>query len=286
MLAASVHYKKQQTQLTHMTSQQTQISTEVKAVKADTAGIRSDIRDLVAHVRANPQPQQQKEKQHPKAPTTPGRDPSGTASNEDEVNIFSDLQLGPLESSDSLLGTQRYADHHETDETARHEADRVARLEDARNEAARLEAARPETPPPPGPAAVVPEPLKNAADKISGWSANLEVHKKFALFCRCTGNAKLKDTDCLFEREDTISFTRYFESLGKCKSLAQWRTRLEATKFPPASIAATRSVQDVGRLLVLQFIAHTPTGEPFGAELTGREHFLDEDYQTWLRSHA
>ena len=57
MLAASVHYKKQQTQLTHMTSQQTQISTEVKSVKADTAGIRSDIRDLVAHVRANPQPQ-------------------------------------------------------------------------------------------------------------------------------------------------------------------------------------------------------------------------------------
>ena len=168
MLAASVHYKKQQTQLTHMTSQQTQISTEVKAVKADTAGIRSDIRDLVAHVRANPQPQQQKQKQHPKAPSTPLRDPSGTASNEDEINIFSDLQLGPLESSDSLLGTQRYADHHETDETARHEADRVARLEDARNEAARLEAARPETHPPPGPAAVVPDPLKNAADKISG----------------------------------------------------------------------------------------------------------------------
>ena len=115
---------------------------------------------------------------------------------------------------------------------------------------------------------------------------NLEIHKKFALFCRCTGNAKLKDTDCLFEREDTISFTRYFESLGKCKSLAQWRTRLEATKFPPASIAATRSVQDVGRLLVLQFIAHTQPGEPFGAELTGREHFLDEDYHTWLRSQA
>ena len=285
MLASSVHYKKQQTQLTQMTSQQNQISTEVKSVKADTAGIRSDIRELVQNVRATP-PSQHHNLRQRLSPATPPRDPSGPASNEDEVTVSSDLHLGPLEPPDSLLGTQRYADQHETDETARHEADRVARLEDARNEAARLEAARPETPPPPGPAPDVPDPLKNAADKVTGWSANLEVHKKFALFCRCTGNAKLKDTDRLFDREETITFTRYFDSLGKCKSIRQWRDRLEATNFPPASVAATRSIQDVGRLLVLQFIAHTQPGDPFGAELTNREHFLDEGYCTWLRSQA
>ena len=268
-----------------MTTQQSQISTEVKSVKADTAGIRSDIRELVQNARATP-PSQHHNLRQGLSPVTPPRGPSGSASNEDEITITSELHIGPLELPDSHIDTQRYPDEHDNDETARNEADREARLEEAKTEAARLAAARPETPPTPGPAPVVPESLKNATDKVSGWSANLDVHKKFATFCRCSGNAKLKDTDSLFDREETITFTRYFDSLGKCKSIRQWRDRLEATNFPPATVAATRSIQDVGRLLVLQFIAHTQPGDPFGAELTNREHFLDEGYCTWLRSQA
>ena len=110
-----------------------------------------------------------------------------------------------------------------------------------------------------------------------------EIHQKFVRFCHCNGNAKAKVTEAMFDREDTLSFTRYFESLGKCKSLGQWKISLEGTKFPAASAKAARSIADVGRFMVLQFIANTQTGEAFGAEIATREHYMDEEYQAWIR---
>lgn len=120
--------------------------------------------------------------------------------------------------------------------------------------------------PGPGQEFAMPECVMQSTNKINNWSFDICIHNRFAYYCRCAGNSTLSETTSVVRETAPIGFTRYFESLGKLKSLKQRRTRLITAQCLKNTVFATKSIRNCGRLLALKFIMDTLPGEPFSAD--------------------
>ena len=78
-----------------------------------------------------------------------------------------------------------------------------------------------------------------------------------------------------------MSFTRYFEELGGCKSLAQSRAKALRLKVPEEAVLAGRTKTDIGRVLFIQYAIMSKPGDQVSANLKNREHFFNDDLIDW-----
>ena len=78
-----------------------------------------------------------------------------------------------------------------------------------------------------------------------------------------------------------MSFTRYFEQLGSCKSLAQWRAKALRLKVPEEAVLAGHTKTDIGRILFIQYAISSMPGDQVSANLKSREDFFNDDLIDW-----
>ena len=304
MYTSSVAYKKQQATIENLERGQKRLSDEMQGVRHETAdlaegiqgvrqatvGLRADMhstRDRIETMfRSGQQPSQQpppprhspREAARPTASrhepvpsrtpanrpsasfnleTTPGRD-DDEAETEDEAEIEAGLELARQEAEAARQGRTRMIQAG-----AGYVASLGTPLVDFE---------------------YMPEPLRKPMSNVSNWSLNIAVHTRFSAFTRTSGNRKIREVAEKFETSLTIPFTRYADALQKLKStLKQWQTRLIATGCPADAVLATRSAQDVLRLLALIFIHQTEAGTPFSADLSNKEAYIDEAYIQYMK---
>ena len=179
------------------------------------------------------------------------------------------------------------AEAAEAAESSAEQAEEAAALARAEGEAAReAERSAPKAstvpPTPEGEYMHLPLPVRAPMGKLSSWTLNREVHLRFSAFCRCEKNAKLEACHALFNLEPYVSFTKYGDTLGRCKQLAKWKARALAAGIPNDTTLAIRTNNDAIRLLALRFFFESTPGDVITADLSGRDSYIDRDLEDFL----
>ena len=99
----------------------------------------------------------------------------------------------------------------------------------------------------------MPEAIRHGMAKAAEAVVDRGIHNEFTKWVACEGHQKAIAVGESVEQDTQQSYTRYFEALGKTKSLAQWRAKALALEVPSEGCLAARSVSDVGRMLLLKW---------------------------------
>ena len=86
----------------------------------------------------------------------------------------------------------------------------------------------------------------------------------------------------MFATTPDITFGRYFAELGKAKSFDQWKPRALVVHVPQDAALSCRTVNDVGRMMGLMFIAASAPRDEITADLRGKDVFISEHLATFL----
>ena len=119
--------------------------------------------------------------------------------------------------------------------------------------------------------------------KMNDWFLNKEIHDRFALYMRCNRNRRMEAIEAAVARETLIGFPAYISEVGKAKNIEQWKSRALAVHIPSECVLACRSINDVGRLLAMTFMA-TSENPIVAADLKTMDYFVDEEAKRYLAS--
>ena len=209
--------------------------------------------------------------------------PSGLSGNEpdEEVEDAEERTPGPrLPTRDEGRANPPWArDSAPADRLEEEREEREERQELARADAARAAeerraagAGRNNAPTPEEVFGYMPTPVRRGMAKVTEAVVDSAIHNRFARWTACNGHAKTNALSRAVEADTHQGFTRWFEALGKCKSLRQWQAKALALSVPHEGIQATRTVMDVGRLLYVKFAAVSEgVDEYVSADLKGSE---------------
>ena len=182
------------------------------------------------------------------------------------------------------------AENREQAEKEREEEEREERVALARIEAehaarrAREAVTHVEPPTPEGAFAHMPIPLQEPLRRITEWVVGDVIHASFSKFCSCDKNKQLKGLEDMIRREGSISWSRYWPQLQKCKNLGQWKGRAnaDAVAVPIEATMAMRTHEDVGRTLAVKWMADFEG--VVCATLKSKDHWITPELITWLES--
>ena len=118
--------------------------------------------------------------------------------------------------------------------------------------------------------------------KVENMHITKIIHVALLKVLACTGNAKVKDAEQLFERAHTIAFRDYVRPMSKCKNLSQWEARALSAGVPAEGSLALRTPVECVTALMLQCIYHCQAGDPISASLESRDKYVDESLTNWL----
>ena len=127
----------------------------------------------------------------------------------------------------------------------------------------------------------MPIPIRQAMLSVTEWTLTLQIHDAFMEFCSCVRNTKASEATALFAGDPSISYTRYWAALQKCKNITQWKARALAAGLPSEAVLAIRGMGDAGRLMVVGFISKAQPGDAITADLRQRSHFIDAETDTY-----
>ena len=71
-------------------------------------------------------------------------------------------------------------------------------------------------------------------------------------------------------------------NLEKAKSFDQWKSRALVVHVPQDAVLSCRTVNDVGRMMGLMFIAASAPGDEITADLRGKGVFISDPLATFL----
>ena len=183
-------------------------------------------------------------------------------------------------SARSAVPTRRNLDHEieslERLDLARAEAD-------AAEQAGRAaEAGRAVPPTPEETYGHIPAPVRNLMSIVSSAVVDRSVHIKFARYVGCENHQKTASVASLIDSETHLPWSRYFDLLGKCKSLTQWKAKGLSLSIPSEAILSTRAVADMGRLLFIKFAADAEMGDIVSADMKSRDAFIRDQAREWM----
>ena len=118
--------------------------------------------------------------------------------------------------------------------------------------------------------------------KVENMHITKTIHVALLKVLSCTGNAKVKKAEKLFERANTTAFRDYVTPMSKCKNLGQWKARALSAGVPAEGALALRTPIECVTALMLQYIYHCQAGDPISASLESRDKYVDESLTRWL----
>ena len=129
----------------------------------------------------------------------------------------------------------------------------------------------------------MPEAIRLGMSKAAEAVVDKGIHEEFSKWVACEGHQKAIAVGESVEQDTQQSYTRYFEALGKTKSLAQWRAKALALGVPSEGCLATRCVSDVGRMLLLKWATTYEERECLiSADAKPVQHFCNKEAMEWL----
>ena len=137
-------------------------------------------------------------------------------------------------------------------------------------------------PTPEGELAHLPIPGRTPMFRMTQWMISREIHTRFATFCKCDRNDKLKHADALFTSEVAVTYVRYAEQLAKCKNMAQWKARALAGGVPQEASLSVRTSGEAIRLVAIRFIFDSQPGDVLTTDMKSRSFFMEDDLETFL----
>ena len=130
----------------------------------------------------------------------------------------------------------------------------------------------------------MPIPIRKAMASLVDWQLDVEVHTRFAEYCRCDKNDKMDKVAKLVAADKAVSFTRYAEQMIKLKGENQWKARGLKVGVPPEATLQVKSPSEALRLLAVRFLYEAEPGDNIGADLKSRSFFVDAGCDEWLAS--
>ena len=97
----------------------------------------------------------------------------------------------------------------------------------------------------------MPVPNRKALSSLADWQLHVEVHTRFAEFCKCDKNEKVARP---FAIDKAVSFTRYAEQMIKLIGEKQWKARGQMVGIPLKTISQAKSPSDALRLLAVRLL--------------------------------
>ena len=311
MLAQSIHMKRMQTEINSQKSDIKAVQSGMQTMEAQLKG--SDVKlDNITDILTNKKPSNEHRRSSNDANRTAARpvvsmtapgsgdDSDGPFSGRDGssarsdptggrsvVNTPRDISL-PVAASASGISAEERTDGLDRARAAE-EADERADLARAEANAAlqtgrAAEAGRIETPTPHGSYEHMPEPLRPLLPKVTDAVFTPIIHENFSNWVSCDENQETKKLNTKTTAEPDMSFTPYWEKLGACKSLAQWRAKALRLKVPEDAVLASRTKTDIGRCLYIQYAILAKPGSVISGNLKSREHFFNENLLDWWGS--
>ena len=86
----------------------------------------------------------------------------------------------------------------------------------------------------------------------------------------------------MLDAETHLGWPRYFDLLGKAKSLTQWKAKGLGLSIPSEAVLSTRSVADMGRMLFIKFAADAEMGDIVSADMKSRDTFINDRAREWM----
>lgn len=119
--------------------------------------------------------------------------------------------------------------------------------------------------------------------KVSEAMIDIDIHRRFARWCSCENNQKASFAADMVRGETGAAWTRYFDLLGRSKSLAQRRAKALVLGVPQEAVLAGRSISDMGRILFVRFATVSGPGDAVSADLKSRGHFTGTRCERWMQ---